>query len=71
MKACGVSWLWSRDGNLNALVRQKEQKFDKLGLISDSQIDIIWLAKESFIAIAFTVQAPGQDHAGFPLGYVW
>lgn len=59
MKVCGVSWLWSRDGSSNDLVRQKEQKFDELGLISDSHIDIIWLAKESFIAIAFTVQAPG------------
>lgn len=59
MKVCGVSWLWSRDGSSNDLVRQKEQKFDELGLISDSQIDIIWLAKESFIAIAFAVQAPG------------
>lgn len=59
MKVCGVSWLWSRDGSSNDLVRQKEQKFDELELMSDSQIDIIWLAKESFIVIAFTVQAPG------------
>lgn len=59
MKVCGVSWLWSRDGSSNHLVRQKEQKFDELELQSDSQIDIIWLAKESFIAAAFTVQTPG------------
>lgn len=59
MKVCGVSWLWSGDGSSNDLVRQKEQKFDELQLISHSQIDIIWLAKESFIAITFTEKAPG------------
>lgn len=59
MKVCGVSWLWSRDGSSNDLVRQKEQKLDELKLITDSQIYIAWVAKESFFPNAFTVQAPG------------